>query len=465
MTQASVGYQIFPDRFCCSEKKPGILSWEHPIKRKPMGAHQLEFYGGDLRGILSKIEYLESLGIEFLFLNPIFKAQTNHRYDTTDFFQLDPLLGTESDFRNLSGSLHQSGIRLVLDAVWNHIGHEHPWAKEPKHRDFLLHRNGSPTGWSNSNTLPELNLENPQLRNLLWNGPESVAQKWMRLGADDWRLDCAYDLGFRYCREITQAIKTSGTHRAIGEVWSYPGLWLQNETLDGVMNYWYRELILCWVNGEIDANTFVQQIAHAQKDCSLDGLLNSWNMLSSHDTPRIRHQFPLHWPVAIACQFTLPGSPILYYGEELGLVSEGDPYCRQPMPWDRVHQDHPDIKRYQEWIRLFRGNPALNRGAFYPAHSTNPHVCGFWRKTSNIADNILVVINASANPQAYRILCPDSLMMNNHPMRDRFTGTTVSISNSTIRGEINPLSCFLFQFDLPEQGYSPYKRLIDEDIL
>lgn len=459
MIEAKVGYQIFPDRFCSAVEKKGMLDWSHPVERKPMGAHQYEFYGGDLQGIRSKVDYLSQLGIEFLYLTPIFAASTNHRYDATDFFRIDPLLGTDRDFQDLAQSLHQSSIRLVIDGVWNHIGSNHPWAKGSQYRDFILHREGQPTHWSNAPHLPELNLENPKLQEILWKGTESVAQKWCRLGADDWRLDCAYDIGFHYCREITDTLSRFGDHHTIGEIWSHPKDWLQDRVLSGVMNYAFRELLICWLDGLIDGNTFTCQMEMMQKHCGLEGMLRSWNMLSSHDTPRLRNRFQDRWPVALAAQFTFPGSPLIYYGEEIGLESEGDPYCRQPMPWDRVHDAQESTRLYKKWIRRFKEQPALKKGPMEAAHSTNPRIASFWRKGGKIEEHILVVLNPTHEPQPYLILTQESCLMNGHPMEDLRTGEKAIAYSSTIQGKILPYSCQLLQVKIPAQGYNPYKRL------
>ena len=215
-----IGYEIFPDRFHSSYKKNNTKNWNEKVQEKPEGLHQFDFYGGDIRGIIQKLDYLKSLNIDFLYFTPVFCANTNHRYDCTDFINVDPMLGTEEEIKELIEKLHSLNIRVVFDAVFNHISKDHRWVEEKK--DYILKNNGKITYWCNVANLPELNLENEELRNVLWKGSNSVIKKWMDIGVDDWRIDCAYEFGYKFCREITETAHKNGNHKVIGEIWSYP---------------------------------------------------------------------------------------------------------------------------------------------------------------------------------------------------------------------------------------------------
>nr|HPR97543.1 alpha-amylase family glycosyl hydrolase [Thermotogota bacterium] len=175
--RAYVGYEIFPDRFNSSEKKANTLDWNRAVRLMDDGSHQYDFYGGDLKGIEKKIGYLKELKLDFLYLTPIFQAGTNHRYDCTDFFAIDPMLGTDEELSSLIGTLHDNGMRLVLDGVFNHIGSEHKWFTKRENRELINTENDEIRYWAGNTGLPELNLDNAKLREILWNGNDSVIHK------------------------------------------------------------------------------------------------------------------------------------------------------------------------------------------------------------------------------------------------------------------------------------------------
>lgn len=454
-----VGYEIFPDRFNASSYKEGMLDWEIPIQKKPFGGHQFDFYGGDLKGITRKADYIKNLGIGFLYMTPIFKAVTNHRYDCVDFFSIDPILGTENDLKELINTYHNRGIRIVLDGVFNHIGMKHPWYTNPKFSDFLNKRNGEVTWWGGHIGLPELNLENQVLRDLLWNHKDSVVQKWTSIGADDWRLDCAYDVGYEYCQELTGVLKGLGDHNTIGEIWSYPGKWVKNGVLDGVMNYYFRELIKSYLEGKISGRLVSNIVKKSIDDCGIEAILKSWNVLSSHDTPRVKWDFSKHWRLAVALQFTLPGSPLIYYGEELGLESESDPHCRQPMPWKDLDANNEDLIFYKRMIDLYNSKKALNSGNFGELDYSNPNILAFSRYTEKIDDYTLIVVNLTDEPQEFQLISKESSLMNGSKMVEVSSRKKATIFNSMICGKIEAHAFEIYEMEINKDGYSPYKRL------
>lgn len=454
-----LGYQIFPDRFFSSSRKTNTLEWTVPITAKPMGAHQKDFYGGDLKGIAEKADYIKNLGISFLYMTPVFKASTNHRYDCSDFFEIDPVLGTEEDLKRLIEMLHRKGIRLCLDGVFNHIGKDHEWYRNEKYSSFMMKKNGKTTMWGGHDGLPELNLENEELREILWKGENSVVRKWTNIGVDDWRLDCAYDVGYRYCKELTSVLKQMGDHNSIGEIWSYPKRWISDGVLDGVMNYYFRELIKLFLEEKIDGLLLSSMVKKTVSDCGLIPILKSWNMMSSHDTPRLKRAFGKFWKVAAVLQFTLPGSPLVYYGEELGLESEGDPYCRTPMPWGLTESENSDSKFYKELISLYNSCPALNSGDFGKLEHSDKNLFAFSRYTEEIKDFMTVVVNTGTEKKEFRLISDESSLMNGSYMIDVFTGKKALINNSVLSGSIDPQTFMIFKLELKEGGYSPYKRL------
>ncbi len=462
-TEAKIGYEIFPDRFYSSKGKKGTVNWQTPIEKTNLGKHQYKFYGGDLRGIIEKIGYLEDLGIDFVYSTPIFKAKTNHRYDAVDYYKIDEMLGTVDDLKELLKQLHKRNIRFVLDGVFNHVSLDHEWHNNPEYDSYILKNNKGNSYWFNVHFLPELNLENHELREILWNGEDSVIKKWTNIGVDDWRIDCAYDIGFKYCKEITDRLKEMGDHNSIGEVWAYPKEWVNYGVLDGVMNYYFTELVGAYIKGEVDSRSFSKAVENTQKDCGIDGLLKSWNILSTHDTPRLRRIYRDKWKLAVALQFTLPGSPLIYYGEELGITSDGDPYCRQPMPWELANSENESLNFYKSMIALFRRSEALKKGVYEKVIVTNDNVLVFLRKTEKIEDMKIIVINPTDESQDYRAILRESRLMNNFPVVDHFSGKEVKVANSTIADEIPANSFYIYYPKTKFDGYSPYKRIIQED--
>ncbi|HPF16484.1 MAG TPA: glycoside hydrolase family 13 protein [Thermotogota bacterium] len=457
-----VVYEIFPDRFNASSKKEGMIQWHVPVEKKPAGAHQFDFYGGDLIGIADKCDYLKTLGIGLLYMTPIFKAMTNHRYDCVDYFSIDPILGTEKDLKTLIDTCHKNGIRVVLDGVFNHIGMNNPWYKDPAYRDFLNEKNGEITWWGSHKGLPELNLDNLQLRDLLWNKRDSVVQKWTSLGVDDWRLDCAYDVGYDYCKELSGVLKSMGDHDTIGEIWSYPGEWVKNGVLDGVMNYYFRELIKSYLEGKLTGTMLTAVVEKTIDDSKLEAILKSWNVLSSHDTPRVKNDFSDKWKLAVALQFTLPGSPMVYYGEELGLSSETDPYCRQPMPWKDLHIDPETFSFYKKMIALYNDKPALHAGNFGVLEYSNSQLLAFSRFTHDIKDYLVIIINPSDQSQSFQLISRESSLMNGSKMVALHSKKKADICNSMIYGTIEAHSYEIYELEINKTGYSPYKRLSNQ---
>ncbi|MFW6120996.1 MAG: alpha-amylase family glycosyl hydrolase, partial [Petrotogales bacterium] len=313
----------------------------------------------------------------------------------------------------------------------------------------------------NVHFLPELNLKNPEVRKILWKGKNSVIKKWTNLGIDDWRIDCAYDIGFKYCKEITKTLKELGDHNSIGEVWAYPKEWVNDSVLDGVMNYYFTELIGAFIKGEANADTFSQAIENTQRDSGLEGLLKSWNILSTHDTPRLRQIYKDKWKLSVVLQFALPGSPLIYYGEELGITSNGDPYCRQPMPWALANTNNETLSFYKSLVSLFKESPAFKKGKFEKVIVTNNNVLVFLRKTKRIEDMKIIVINPTNENQHYRAIMRESRLMNNFPIIDHFTNKEVKVANSTIVDRIPARSFSIFYPRTEFEGYSPYKRIID----
>ncbi|KLO23555.1 hypothetical protein X275_02355 [Marinitoga sp. 1197] len=456
--EAKIGYQIFPDRFY-SYYNRGNTPWETPIINDEKAGKRL--YGGDLKGIEKKIDYFKDLGIDFIYLTPIFTANSNHRYDAIDYFKIDPVLGDENDLKNLINSLHKENIELYLDIALNHMSDKSIWFKKAlegkKEKDYFRKENGYYTFWRDHSSLVELNLENPQLQKILWQDENSVMKKWMKLGVDHWRLDCAYDLGFNILKDIVKHIKLSGNHEIIGEVWAYPKDWI--EIMDGIMNYYYTDIIINYLTGNLSGKTSSEILNKVIMDSGLK-ILKSWNMLSSHDSARIKNIFGTNWEMAVIMQFTLPGSPLIYYGEEIGMTGDNDPFCRGVMEWEKVDNQNEVLKFYKKLIKLFKNSDALKKGNYYEVISNDNDILAYYRKYKNIKDSKLIIINPTDKEKDIHLYFNESLLLDAMHMKDHFSSNRLYIAMGSVKGKIPPNSYGIYYMELKEyRTYSAYKRL------
>ena len=393
----SVFYQIFPDRFAFSTrlKKPNNLEeWDSPPTI-------YGFKGGDLIGIVERLDYLIDLGIDAIYLNPIFQSASNHRYHTYDYFQIDPLLGGNTSFETLLDNAHQHNIRIVLDGVFNHAsrgffqfnhvletGSSSPYLDWFTIKGYPLNAYGpgepNYVCWENLPALPEFNFQNPDVRSYIFN----IAEYWLGKGIDGWRLDvpfCIDDDDF--WREFRKVVKSANPDAYIvGEVpWEAPR-WLQGDQFDAVMNYQFTLACLgFFANKTIDMQMakgfmgFSDIHLHDAASFSqrLNELLNLYskeinhaqlNLLSSHDMPRFSSLCGYEkeaFRLATLFQMTFPGAPCIYYGDEIGLRNgpgRSPEDCRYAFPWDESSWDHDLLKFIQKCILIRKSYPALRTG-------------------------------------------------------------------------------------------------------
>lgn len=406
-------YQVFPDRFVPpadpAAKKAYYASprrfhdWSDvPKVGRPDGrywSHELDFWGGDLPGILTKLDYVKGLGADVLYLTPIFKAYSNHKYDTTDYFQVDPGFGAQADLDRLTAAVHKEGMKIMLDGVFNHIGYTSPIfesaSKDPQSKyakwfSFGKQYRGGVKGFSPN--MPTLKLENPAVRNYLWNGPNSVVRKRLREGIDGWRLDVAYNLGPEFLGELTAAAHAEKPgSEVVGEVSGYPAHWFPQ--LDGVFNFFAPQVVLQTLKGEISGGRAGTMLAHQVADAGIENTLKSWILLDNHDTPRVANLAPdlMTRQMLVALQFTLPGSPVIYYGSELGMKGTGDPENRAPMRWDLANKNNADLAWMRKIVEIRKKHPALRYGNFTVFDSDK--LLAFARTTNKVRDTVLVVLN------------------------------------------------------------------------
>ncbi len=477
-------YQVFVDRFAPSpniEAKrslyppPGSLHpWTetpkagHPDPVTGVWTHELAFWGGDLPSVLSRLEYIHRLGADVVYLNPIFLALTNHKYDAIDYGQVDPQYGTRADVLALAHALHADGMRLMLDGVFNHVGRHSPRLQDAvrdphsPYRDWFFVGPQYPhgyRGWIGSANLAELRLENPAVRRYLWGAPDSIVQGYLRDGVDGWRLDTAYELGPEYLHELTDS-----AHRAkpgsvvVGEIWNYPEGWFP--AIDGIMNFHEGTLIRDMARGTLPAAQAVAMFERMVADTGVEPLLKSWVILDNHDTERLRHMLPDADTRRLAqvLQFTLPGAPVVYYGTELGMDGGGDPEDRAPMRWDLATDANPELTWMKKLIALRKERRALRIGDFRALDSAR--LFAFMRMTNRVRDTLLIAANPSSDPVRETLQIRDGRIMNGTRFRDLMSNYSVSELSALITVDVPPHTVRILSPDTAaHDGYTPYKRI------
>ena len=392
-----VTYQIFPDRFRRTDTPDvsGMVghrwlheSWDDQPVFRPDEDGQItnrDFFGGSLAGITEKLDYLQSLSVTTLYLNPIFEAASNHRYDTADYRAIDPLLGDEETFRTLCREAHKRGMRVMLDGVFNHTGSRsryfnadgfYPELGAAQSQDSPYYDWYSfhpwPTdydAWWGVKTLPAVNEQRPAYRQFIFKGEDSVVRHWLRCGADGWRLDVADELPGDFIAGIRRAIEDEKPDGyLLGEVWedgsnkvaySQRRRYLLGRETHGLMNYPLRTALLRWLGGG-DAAEFRESMETLRANYPPAAFYGAMNFLGTHDTPRIltllgaehipaakeeRAAFALS-PAQLArgraklrlagmLLYGFPGSPTLFYGDEAGMQGFEDPLNRGTYPWGR----------------------------------------------------------------------------------------------------------------------------------
>ena len=455
--KGGVYYQIFPDRFACSGRPEQDVpagrtlrqDWGGQPEWRPNAEGKVtnsDFFGGDLLGIEQKLPYLERLGVTCLYLNPIFESHSNHRYDTADYTKIDPLLGCEDDLKHLCAQAAKHGIRIVLDGVFSHTGSDsvyfnregryppngayntqdspyYSWYKFQKWPELY-------TSWWGFITLPEVHEEDPSFLEFIC-GEQGVLRKWLRCGVSGWRLDVADELPDVYLERLRQAVKEQSSDALIlGEVWedasnkeSYGARrkFLLGNQLDSVMNYPFRNAILGFLTGG-KAEDFLSIVLSVCEHYPAPALHTLMNHIGTHDTERAltilagepENGRGRDWQsqqclspdqkahglqfmrLASAMQYTLPGVPSVYYGDETGMEGYKDPFNRGCYPWGK--EDVSLVEWYCNLGRIRKACPALVDGEFIPLFSQGD-ILAFGRRKGN--DTILTVINRSSSPAAF----------------------------------------------------------------
>ena len=485
-----VTYQIFPDRF----RRVSLPDVSHMVGRRWLHSAwedepvylpeengeitNRDFFGGSLPGITEKLDYLKSLHVTTLYLNPIFEAASNHRYDTADYRSIDPLLGTEEDFRTLCREAHERGMRVIVDGVFNHTGSNSRYfnaegyypelgAAQSRESPYFGWYSFHPwpaqyDAWWGVRTLPAVNEERPDYRDFIFGGEDSVVRRWLRCGADGWRLDVADELPGDFIEGIRAAMdaEKSGAY-LLGEVWedgsnkiaySRRRRYLLGRETHGLMNYPFRTALLTWLGGG-DAAAFRESMETLRENYPPEAFYGAMNFLGTHDTPRIltllgaaqtpgtkreraayrlspdeRTQGTRKLRLAAMLLYTFPGSPTVFYGDEAGMEGFEDPLNRRTFPWGREDERLTAFFRTLGLLRSQR--ESLRRGDLRYLYAAGgglviERCCG--------GERTVTALNAGTSP------LPVTLDWDNSTAMDGVTGQRFLSVDGKVRLTLPPL--------------------------
>eukprot|EP00898_Chlorokybus_atmophyticus_P006730 jgi/Chlat1/7058/Chrsp56S06722 len=443
------------------------------LEEEGVWSHEIDFWGGDLQSLRSRLNYIKDLGADVVYLNPIHLAYTNHKYDALDYFSVSPEFGKREDVIELADECHRLGMKLVLDGVFNHVGQYSEWFQaaladpNSKIRKWFFIDDEYKLGyraWYNAANLPELRMEDPELRGCIYGDPDSVVQGYLRDGVDGWRLDVAFDLGFNYLRQLTDAAHSCKPGSLVlGEVWNYPEEWFPS--LDAMLNMYARQVILFLVKDVISGAHAGRLLDRMIQDAGLEPVLRSWLVLDNHDVSRLRTSLPDQWQERMAqvLQFTLPGSPCIYYGVELGMEGGEDPEQRGPMEWDQFTDDNPHLQWMRKLIALRNSNRALRIGDFRLLDSER--LLAFMRRTEFVEEMVIVMANPTDEEVTETVPVRESKIMNGAFLQDELgeggSKVLVPVHCGLLVANVPPRTVRVLRLVKPDgKEYSSYKRVL-----
>jgi alpha-glucosidase len=490
----SIFYQIFPDRFADGDPASnvqegefeygGIRSkskqWHEPQAKWPQA--MLEFYGGDLSGVEGQLNYLTNLGVNAIYLNPVFSAYSNHRYDVIDYENVDAHLGGNQALVSLRRAMAARGMHFILDIVPNHCGVKHPWfqaaqadANAPSAGYFTFNRHPDDyETWLGVRSLPKLNYRSPSLREQIYAGPNSIFRRWLSppYSIDGWRVDVANMLA-RHGKDQLEAEVWTGIRQAVksenpqayllGENFFDGSLQLQGDRLDATMNYaGFTNPLLYWLDHFQIGQHGEPRSVQSTIPWPTDALAATWqasraaipwmiarqqfNLLGSHDTARILyivHGDPARNRLAVAFLLTYVGVPCIYYGDEIGMTAGDSLSARDPMIWEPNRWDMDLRSFYRKLIQLRRTSAALINGGFQIL-SSEENTLAFMRDTE--VEQILVIGNRGPGERPIRALSvwqggiPDETRF-----REIFTGQTLTVQEGKLSLPVLPPGVQIWQ--------------------
>jgi cyclomaltodextrinase / maltogenic alpha-amylase / neopullulanase len=469
----AVFYQIFPDRFACSDRvaKPSNLEpWDAPPTKRG-------FKGGDLLGITEQLDYVQDLGVNALYLNPVFQSTANHRYHTFDYDHVDPILGGNGALRALLDEAHRRGMRIILDGVFNHAsrgffqfnhilenGPSSPYVDWFHIEDWPLYpyQTSMPANygsWWGIRELPKFNTETPAVREFLLR----IARRWIDFGIDGWRLDVPADIDDPpFWREFRRRVRAASPEAyLVGEIWHRAADWLQGDRFDALMNYPISRACLGFMGGadldtgerpggyelrRLSAEEFADQVEATLTWYDWEVGQAQLNVLDSHDMSRFLGLVggrADRLKLAVLFQMTFPGAPCIYYGDEIGLAGRGDPGCREGFPWDPDRWDHDLLAFYRQAVRLRHDHPALRRGRLVRVQARDG-VYAYLRYLDD--ERLLVVLNGADECRSVDLALPAELLAPNAVLREVWGGEELQADEGRLRGvTLGPLRGRVFR--------------------
>ena len=474
----SIFYQIFPDRFADGDPESNVRNgefnyrglpskskrWEEPQSKWPQA--MVEFYGGDLPGVEQHLDYLADLGANAIYLNPVFTAFSNHRYDVIDYENVDPHLGGNRSLASLRRALTERDMHFLLDIVPNHCGVDHPWfqaaqldANAPSAEYFTFHKHPDEyETWLGVRSLPKLNYRSVSLREQIYSGSNSLFRRWLKppYSIDGWRVDVANMLA-RHGKDQLESEVWTGIRESVkaenpqayllGENFFDGSPQLQGDRLDATMNYsGFTNPLLYWLDHfQVNQHGEPTRVESAVP-WPTEALVNTWeasraaipwtiasqqfNLLGSHDTARIVHVIkgdPAHNRIAVAFLLTYVGVPCIYFGDEIGMTAADSLEARNPMIWDPNKWDTDLRSFYQTVIRLRRNSPAILNGGFQIL-LCEENVLAYLRDTDE--EQIIVIGNRGPDEFfAQEIFVRNGGIPDQSVFREIFTGQTLTVEN------------------------------------
>jgi cyclomaltodextrinase len=412
----AVFYQIFPERFGNGDPNNDPKDVELWDEAEPT---RNNFFGGDLQGVIDHLDHLVELGINAIYFTPIFEAFSNHKYDTIDYLTVDPQFGDSKLARKLVKKCHEKGIKVMLDAVFNHSGYFFaPFqdvlknGEKSEFKDWFYIREYPVVTDPKANydtfafvpEMPKLNTEHPLVKEYLL----EVARYWIAdIGCDGWRFDVVNEVDHQFWREFRQVVKSANPEAYIlGEIWHNSLPWLQGDQFDAIMNYPVTTSVLeFFCKDIIDAEEFMGRLDAIMLAYPLQVNEASFNLLDSHDTARlltISKDNKKRMKLAATFQLTYLGAPCIYYGDEIGMTGDNDPDCRKPMVWHKTKQDLELFEFYKSMIKLRLENRALRDGTFrFLTAEKKSKLVAYERTTENT--RFIIAMNSSEEAAAIQI--------------------------------------------------------------
>jgi cyclomaltodextrinase / maltogenic alpha-amylase / neopullulanase len=408
-------YQIFPERFANGDPD------NDPPNVQPWGGVPTydNFFGGDLQGVIDHLWYLEDLGVNAIYFNPVFKSKPNHKYHTTDYYKIDPHFGDEKVFRTLLDEAHRRGIKIIIDGVFNHTGPDF-WAFEDiieneeqsnylhwyNVYDFPVRVQQPPNyeAWWGLRDLPKLMAMHPDVKQYLFD----VTKYWTEFGIDGWRLDVPNEIPHEFWIEWRPVVREANPEAFIvGELWEDASPWLQGDQFDATMNYRFRNAAIDYfIDRSISVKEFNERLYSVFDDYAPQVNLINQNLVGSHDTERYLTRANNNTDavkITAIMMMTHVGAPMIYYGDEIGMEGEDDPDCRRTMIWDEDEWNHELREHFKTLIQIRHENPALRRGSFRTKVADNRrNMFAFERRYHD--NYVIVALNNSPTVQDVRII-------------------------------------------------------------